>query len=180
MSWPAPDPWAAASTTAGGSAQVPGPLERGHHQGLAAVGLLAAVEQVERLDDPARLAWWSSRVIGLLVEPGLGVGRRVAPVGHGHPAEVLGGGAGDVQVALGGHGHPRGRGEQAHRQVRGEVGVLGVGDRRPALDAGAEAVARALVEGPVADHHVGHPAGHGQGRLLDGGAGRPRRRSGCG
>ena len=95
------------------------------------------------------------------------------PVGHRHPAEVLGGGPGDVQVALGEHGHPGGRGEQALGRVPGEVGVLGVGRRRAALDAGAEAVAGPFVEGPVADDDVGHPGGHGHGRLVDGGAGRP-------
>ena len=56
------------------------------------------------------------------------------------------------------------------RHVPGEVRVLGGGDGRPALDAGAEAVAGALVEGPVADHDVGHTAGDGHGRLVHGGA----------
>ena len=171
MSWPAPEPWAAARITAGVVRQVAGPLERGHDQRLAAVGLLAAVEQVQRLDDPAAGLMLLERD-RLLVEPGLGVGRRVLAVGHGHPAQVLAGGAGHVQVALGRHGHPRGRGEQAHREVRRHVRVLGVGQRRPPLHAGAEAAARALVEGAVADDHVGHARGDGQRRLLDGGAGR--------
>ena len=46
--------------------------------------------------------------------------------------------------------------------------VLGGRQRRPALDAGAEAAARALVEGAVADDDVGHTRGDGQRRLLDG------------
>ena len=128
MSCWAPAPWAAALMTAGGLAQVAGPLERRDDQGLAAVGLLAAVEQAEGLDDPARglVVLQGDR---LLVEPGFGVGGRVGPVGHRHPAEVLGGGPGGVQVALGEHGHPGGRGEQALGRVPGEVGVLGVGGR---------------------------------------------------
>ncbi len=107
---------------------------------------------------------------GLLVEPGLGVGGGVLAVGHGHPAQVLGGGPRYVQVPLGGHGHPLGRRQQAEGGVPGEVGRLGVGDRGAILHPGAEPVARPLVEGPIADHHVGHARLHGHGGLLDGGA----------
>ena len=155
--------------TAGVTGQVPGPLEGGDHQRLAPVGLLAAVEQVERLDDPPRglVVLEGDR---LLVEPGLRVGGGVLAVGHRHPAQVLGGGPGHVQVALGGHGHPLGRGQQPDRRVPGEVGRLGVGDRGPVLHPGAEPVARPLVEGPVADDDIGHARLDGHGRLLDGAA----------
>ena len=171
MSWPAPEPWAAARTTTGRRGQVAGPLERRHDQGLAAVGLLAAVEQVQRLDDPAAGLVLLERD-RLLVEPGLGVGRRVPAVGHGHPAQVLAGRSGGVEIALRRHGHPRGRRQQPDRQVGRHVRVLRVGERGPALHAGAEAAARALVEGAVTDDDVGHPGGDGQRRLLNGGAGR--------
>jgi len=40
--------------TAGRVLEVTGPLEGGDDEGLAAVGLLAAVKQVQGLDDPAR------------------------------------------------------------------------------------------------------------------------------
>ena len=155
-----------------GARQVPGPLERRDHEGLAAVGLLAAVEEVEGLDDPPRVlvVLEGDR---LLVEPRLGVGRGVLAVGHGHPPEVLTGGPGGVQVPLGGHGHPLGRGQQSLGRVPGEVRRLGVGDGQATLHAGAESVAGAFVERPVADDDVGHTGLDGQGGLLDGAAARP-------
>ena len=61
-----------------------------------------------------------------------------------------------------------------------KLAVSALGDRRPVLHAGAEPVARSLVEGPVADDDVGHPGVDGHGRLLDGAAPRHPRRSGCG
>ena len=51
-SGPAPAPCAAAVITAGGPAQVAGPLGGRHHQRHRAVALLAAVEQPQRLHDP--------------------------------------------------------------------------------------------------------------------------------
>ena len=77
-------------------------------------------------------------------------------VGHRHPSEILRGGAGHVQVALGGHGHPLGRRQQADRGIPGEVGRLGVGNGGAVLHPGAEPVPRALVERPVADHDIGN------------------------
>ena len=147
-------------------------LQRSDDEGLASVGLLAAVEQVERLDDPPRglMLLQGDR---LLVEPRLRVGGGVLAVRHRHPAEVLGGGAGDVQVALGGHGHPLRRGEQALGRVPGEVRGLGVGGREPTLHADTEPVARSLVERPIADDHVGHSGLDGHGCLLDGAASGP-------
>ncbi len=155
--------------TAGRARQVPRPFEGGDDQRLAPVGLLAAVEQVERFDDPPRrlMVLEGDR---LLEEPGLGVGGGVPAIGDGHPSQVLRGGAGHVQVALGGHRHPLRRRQQPERRVPGEVGRLGIGDGRAVLHAGTEPVPRTLVEGPVADHDIGHAGGHGHGRLLDGAA----------
>ena len=77
-----------------------------------------------------------------------------------------------MEVALGRHGHPLGRRQQADRRIPGEIGRLGVGYRGPVLHPGTEAIARPLVEGPVADDHVGHARLDGHRRLLDGGAAR--------
>ncbi len=151
--------------------QVPGPLQGRHDQGLASVALLAAVEQVQRLDDPPAVLVVLQRD-RLLVEESLGVVGRVVAVGHRHPAEVLAGGAGLVHVAPAEHGHPLGRCEQAERGVPAEVRGLGVGRDRPVLHAGAEAVPGPLVEGPVDDHDIRDALGHRHGRLLDRAAGR--------
>ena len=146
--------------------QVPGPLQGGDHEGLATVALLAAVEQVQGLDDPPAVlvVLEGDR---LLVEEGLRVGGGVVPVGDGDPTEVLAGGPGLVHVPPAEHGHPLRGGEQAERGVPGEVGRLRVGRGRAVLDARAEAMAGALVEGPVDDDHVGDALGDRHGRLLD-------------
>src|SRR5205807_10006587 len=68
--------------------QVARPLERRDDDRLSAVALLTAVEQVERLDDPARLLVLLERD-RLLVEPRLRVRGRVLAVGNGHAPEVL-------------------------------------------------------------------------------------------
>ena len=83
-----PAPCAAAAIDGGRVPQVAGPLDAGDDERLAAVRLLAAVQQPQRLDDPAR-----GRVVGegdrLAVEPRGRVGRRVLAVGDRDLAEGL-------------------------------------------------------------------------------------------
>jgi len=152
-------------------AQAARPLEARHHHRHRAVALLAAVQQAQRLLDPAGILVLLQGD-GLPVEPGRGVRGRVPAVRHRDVAEGLAGGAELVEVALGEHGHPGGGRQQAEGRVPAEVGALGGGRGGPALHAGAEAVRGALVHGPVADHHLGHARGHGHGRLQDRRAGR--------
>ncbi len=105
------------------------------------------------------------------VEPGGRIGRRVRAVHHGHVPERLRCQPVRVQVPPCRHRHPGGRGEQPERQRPAERRPLR--RRLPVLHPRAEPAARPLVEGPVADHHLGHARGHREGRLLDGGTGRP-------
>ena len=84
-----------------------------------------------------------------------------------------------VQVALRRHRHPRGRREEADRQVRRRC-ASPASHRRAALDAGAEAASRALVEGAVADDHVGHARGQRPAPPAGWCRTPPHRRSGCG
>ncbi len=91
-------------------------------------------------------------------------------VGDGDAAEVFAGRPVLVQVALGEHRHPLGRGEEPEGRVPGEVPGFCGRHRRPVLDASAEAAAGALVERPVADDVVGDAGVDGEDRLLDGAA----------
>ena len=134
---------------------------------MGAIGLLAAVEEVEGFDDPpAVLVVFQGD--GLLVEPGLGVGRCVLSVGNGDPAEVLRGGTAHVHVASSCHGHPLGRRHEPDGRVGGEVRHFGVGDRSTTLHTGTEPVARTFVEGPVADHDISDASGDRKRCLLNG------------
>lgn len=107
---------------------------------------------------------------GLVVEVRGRVAGCVAAVGDRDRAEGVRGQPVGVQIALGGHGDPGGRGEQAEGEVPAERRALGGG--LALLDAGAEAAAGALVERAVADDDFGDPGGDRQRRLLDGRAGR--------
>ncbi len=162
-------PCAAASITTGGCAQVPCPLQRRHQDRLSAVGLLAAVEEVEGLDDPpaALVVFERDR---LAVEVRRRIGRGVRPVGDGHPAEVLTGHPELVHDPGGEHGDPRRRGEQPVGRGPRVLHLLRRGTGGPVLHAGTEAAARALVEGSVAEDVVGDALGHRHRRVLHGGA----------
>src|SRR5262249_56446117 len=94
--------------------EVAGPLDRGDDERLGAVTLLAAVEEVQRLDDPPRRLVLLERD-RLLVEPRSGVRRRVFAIGDRDPPEVLTGRAVLVHAAGGEHRHPLGRGEPPGR-----------------------------------------------------------------
>ncbi len=107
---------------------------------------------------------------GLAVEVGGGVVRGVPSVGDRDVPECLGGEVVGVQVALGGHGHPGGGGQQPPGQRPTERCPLRRG--LPLLDPGPEAAPGTLVEGAVADDDLCNPRGDGEGGLLDGGAGR--------
>ena len=151
--------------------QVGRALRTGHHHRDRAVALLAAVEQPQRVDDPAR------RLVLVegdrpLVEVRGGVGGRVLAEGDRHPAEVRTGGAVLVHVAPRRHCHPGGRRRQPERHVPAVVDVLCSGAELAARDPAAEAAAGALVEGAVADDDVGDAGRHRERRLLHGGAGR--------
>ncbi len=151
--------------------QICGALGGGDQQGLAAVGLLAAVEQVQRLDDPARFLMVFEGD-GLVVEERLGIGGGVLAVGDGHTTEVLRGRAGLVHVAGREHRHPLRRGQQAERRRPAEADVEGLGAVVLVLHALAEAVPGPFVERPVAQHVVGSAGVHGLGGQGDGAAGR--------
>jgi hypothetical protein len=100
--------------------QVTGPFLAGDHDRHRPVAFLTAVEQVQRLDDPAGLLVLGQRD-RLAVEPGVRVRRGVLPVRDRHPAEVLAGRARLVHVPAGRHGHRRGRRGQAHRVIPANV-----------------------------------------------------------
>ena len=96
--------------------QITRPLQRRHDDGLGPIGLLAAVEQPQRLNDPtARLVVLERD--GLLVEPGLGVRGGVLAVSDGNVGQISARRARDVHVALGSHGYPRGRRQKADGHV---------------------------------------------------------------
>ena len=152
---------------AGRLGQVAGTLGRDDHEGHGSVALLAAVEQVQRLGDhPRRL------VVGqrdrLVVEEGVRVGRRMAPVRDRHPSEVLGRRAVLMHVTTCLHGDRRGGRAQPHRVGPRVVQPVGVHLRGGSDAELAEATARALVEPAVADHHVRDARGDGHRGLLDG------------
>src|SRR5690606_26245688 len=132
---------------------------------------LAAVEQVQRLGDPAGIL---VVVEGdrLAVEEGVGVDGGVLAVGDGDAAEVRAGGAVDVHVAAGDHGHLGGGSAQAVRVGPARVDARGGGGGRQGGGELAETRDRALVEGAIGDDHIGHAGGHGHRRLLHGRAGR--------
>ncbi len=151
--------------------QVLGPLGGDDDERDRAVALLAAVEQVQRVDDHPRGLVVLDRD-RLAVEERVRVGRRVSPVGDRDRAEVGRGGAVLVHVAARLHRHGgRGRAEP-HRVGPGVVEAVGVdlgGRREREL---AEARLRPLVEAAVADHDVGDPGRDRHRRLLHGRAGR--------
>ena len=161
------EPCDAASMTAGRCLRSLARSTRRDDDRHGAVGLLAAVQQPQRLGDPPRVL-----VIlngdRLLVEVRLRVVRGVLAVGHRDRTEVAAGRAGQVHVALGDHRDLRGRCRQAVR-VRervvdtGRVGIF----HQPGLHL-PEPHARALVESAVRHHAVRHSGGDRHRRLLHG------------
>ncbi len=159
-----------------GTRQIPGALQGRDDDRLPPVGLLAAVQQPppvgllaaaqqpQRLHDPA-----GRRVFGqgdrTAVEVRRRVRRRVPAVHHGHVPEHLRRQPVRVQIPLGRHRHPGGRGEQPERQHPAERHALRRG--LPVLHARAEPAARPLVEGAVADHYLRHARRHRERRLQD-------------
>ncbi len=147
--------------------QVAGAVGAGDHEGHRAVGLLAAVEEVDaRLDDPPR------RLVVLegdrpLVAPRRRVGRRVLAQLHDGPSDVGAGDAELVHVAHGIEGHPRRRREDAERHAPLHRGGARVARRRRGRRLGpAEAGGpRTGPDGAVGDHDVGHAARDGGGRV---------------
>ena len=67
--------------------QILGSLDRGDHDGYGAVGLLAAVPQPQRLDDPPRILMVLNGY-RFFVEARIGVLCGVLAVGHRYRAEV--------------------------------------------------------------------------------------------
>ncbi len=105
---------------------------------------------------------------GLTVEVRLGVVGRVLAVGHRHGTEIGTGGTVFVHIALRDHRH---RGRRRAQPVRVGPAVLHPAGIRVHRQPGhhlTEAELGALVEGPVGDHHLGHPGRHRERGLLDG------------
>ena len=150
--------------------EVAGAFERGHHKCLAAIGLLAAVEQVQGFDNPAALL-----VIfegdGLPVEVGLGVVGCVLPIRNGDAPEIFTGGAKFVHVALGEHGHPGGGGEQTKGGTPAKVHFHGGGRGRSILNPSTEAGLRTFVESTKHQAVVASSAFNGHGCLVESSAG---------
>ena len=142
--------------------EVPGTLQARHQHGAAAVGLQRAVQQVQRVDDHARL------LVVLdgdgLLHSGVGVQGRVPPGGDGDLRQVLAAGAELVHVALGRQG-VAGRGREV------PPGPL------PVLVATADGVAGGGVSGGAlarvhAQHRAAHAGVDGHDRVLHHGDGR--------
>ena len=151
--------------------EVAGTLHRRHHDRDGAVGLLAAVQQPQRLGDPPRILVVLNGY-RLLVEVRLRVLGGVLAVGHRDGAEVAAGRAGQMHVPLRDHGHLRRRRRKPVR-VRERI----VSRRRIRLRANAshetglhlaEPHAGPLVERPVRDDDVGHPGRHRHRGVLNG------------
>ena len=87
-------------------------LEGRDDEGLSPIALLAAVEQVQRLHDPAAFLVLLQGD-GPLVEVGLGVVGCVFSIGDRDAPEILAGGAVIVHIALSEHGYPGRGSEQA-------------------------------------------------------------------
>ena len=141
-------------------------------QSDAAVGLLAAVEQPQRLgDEPRSLVFLDGD--RLLVEVRLGVLGGVLAVGDRDRAEVLARRPREMHIPLGDHCDLRSRRREAVRVRERVVDARRVGVlHQPHLHL-AEPHAGALVESPVGHHAIRDTGGHRDGRLLHGGACRP-------
>ena len=155
--------------------------DRRHHDRDRAVGLLAAVQQPQRLGDPPRILVVLNRY-RLLVEVRLRVLGGVLAVGHRDRTEVPAGRTGQVHVALGDHGDLRRRRRKPVRIREGivrrrRIGLSASVSHEPRLHL-TESHAGPLVERPVCHHDIGHPGRDGHRRLLDGRARGARRRSG--
>lgn len=94
--------------------QILRPLRAGDDDGDAAVGFLAAVEQMQRFGDPAGMLVVFQRD-RFAVEEGIRIDRGVFAIGDRDPAEILAGRAVDVHVAPRDHGDLRGRGAETVR-----------------------------------------------------------------
>ena len=152
--------------TAGRLLEILRPLRRRHDQRHAAVGLLTAVQQPQRLGDPPRILVVLNGY-RLLVEVRLRVLGGMLAVGHRDRTEVLARRPGQVHVALGDHRHlRRGRGQPVRIRERvvhaRRVGVL----HQPQLHL-AEPLPRPLVESPVCDNAIRDSGRDGDRRLLD-------------
>src|SRR6185369_4615381 len=128
-------------------AEVAGPRRAGDDAGAAAVGLLAAVVEAERLGDEARALMVLDRERPL-VEEGVRVGDRVPARRDGDLGQVEARASRLVHVALREHRHPaRGRHEpEGHVPAP----VDEVGRRYAFTDTRAVARAGAAVEGAIA------------------------------
>ena len=151
--------------------QVARALHRGDHHRHRTVAFLAAIQQAQRLADPARGLVIGQRD-GLAMEEGGRVGGGEVTHRHADTAEVLAGGAVAVHVTLGEHADPRRRRVKAVRHVPAVVHVLEDRGRGKAIAAAAEAVPAALVHRAVDHHRARHAGGHGHGRVQHRRAGR--------
>ena len=146
-----------------------GPLRRADDHRRGAVGLRAAVEQVERVAHRRRGEHLLDR--HLVAEVGVGVELAVVVVLHGDGGEVLAGGAELVHVP-GGE-----RGEQHRRRLAaGE-------DRVARRGSGQQTLLGRLVPHLLDaddEHDVVHARGHGHAGDPEGVAARSGRRSRCG
>ncbi len=153
-----------AANRRGGLAAIARAVGRGHDAGAAAVGLLAAIVETQRLDDQPRRLVLGDRE-RLAVEERPRIAHRVLARRHRDPPEVEAGDAVLVHVALGEHRHPaRGR-HEAEGHVPAPMDEIGGG--RPVGDAGAVALTRAAVERAVAHHRARRAGGDRHRRLMD-------------
>ena len=141
--------------------QVAGALRAGDDERDPAVTFLATIQQSQYgFDDPAGILVVLQRDRAL-IEPRVGVPRRVCAVDDGNSAEVLVGHSVRRHVALGVQRDPGCGSEQSERRV--------VRHERRSLRAGASAAAETepgpLVERAVAHHHIGDAGRDGHRRV---------------
>ncbi len=136
-----------------GVAAIAGALDAGHDDGGAVVGLHAAVEQVERLDDHAAV----QHVVHAhaLFVVGLGIVRRVLRVDHLHHRDLLGAGSVVVHVP---HERLTEHLSGAHQPVAPrEERIAGERRHRTAVSRSADPHLRVPVHRAIDDDGVAHP-----------------------
>ena len=150
----------------GPMAQVARPLGRHEHERAGAVGLEAAVEEAERLDD-ARRCGMVGEGHRAIVHHGGGVQIRVPPERHGHVAQLLGGRAVAIHVAADEEGHADRGVEEPERKREAERRVLRAHAHDIARQCAPEAAELPHRDRSVDDDAVGGAGGDRHGGVPD-------------